>query len=167
MTYAATNIAGYANAFYPSSFGASGSASFVRRKIQEIARDQLSTGFAQVSYGKTLELIEQVMKDCSGFNWGGEGELPVDPMAKVSAEKFLFLLPNKFHSADVIPEPNGAIALEWRFGPFKSMIISFMGWSRIEYSVLASRTSASFGHCQFYGSIPPELVRQLNSLSRV
>ena len=128
MTYAAANTTGYANAFYPSSLGTSEAAGFIRRKIQEIAKNQSSTGSAQVSHGKTLELLQKVIKECSLPNWGGEGELPVSSMAKANAEKFLALLPSRFRSAEVSPEPDGAIALEWRYGPFKS-VDDFFFWA--------------------------------------
>lgn len=167
MSHVTTNIAGYSNASYASSSGTSWAAVFVKEKIEEIASVQSSTGFAQVSYGKTLELLKQIGKDYGVANWGGEGELPVDPKAIDNAINFLSLLPSKFQNPDVIPESSGAVAFEWRYGPFRSVIVSFMGTPRIEYSVLLSRSSASFGHCPFYGLIPLDVVRHLNSIGNV
>jgi hypothetical protein len=164
MSHTALNIAGYSNTSFTSSRAVSDAANFVKEKIKSIAKLQSDTGVSQVSYGKTIKALEQIKLDYAVQNWGGDDEMPVDSMAIDNAADFLTLLQPKFHNPEVIPEADGSIAFEWRFGPFRSVIVAFSRSQRIEFSVLSSRTSASFGHCHFNGLVPLDIVRYLNSV---
>ncbi len=164
MSHTALNIAGYSNASFASSRGVSLVANLVKKSIQGITKFQSDTGTSQVSYGKTLEALAQFKIDYAEHNWGGDDELPIHPIAIENAEHFLALLPSKFHDPEVIPEADGSVAFEWRFGTFRSVIVVFSQLQRIEYSILSSRTSANFGHCSFYGLVPLDIVRHLNSI---
>jgi len=165
MSHPAINVAGYSSSSYNSATGISSAAGFVETNFQKIAKAQSGTGLSQVSMVKTLESLEQYKADCSLPNWGGDDETAVDPLAVENAAKFLKLLPAKFHRPDVVPEADGAIALEWRFGAFRSLIVSFTNSPQIEYSLLTGRLSADFGRRQFFGLVPLEIVRNLNRIS--
>lgn len=164
MSHIAINGAGYSNTSYASSIGISVAAEFMKEQVHAIAKIQSRTGYSQVSIVKTLEVLERFKKDYSEPNWGGEDELPIDPLAIDNAKQFLRLLPARFHSPEVIPEADGSVGFEWHFGPFRSLIVSFSNLPRIEYSLLSGRLSSDFGHRPFYGLVPLDIVRYLNNI---
>ena len=94
------------------------------------------TGHAQLFEQPTLDRISEIQIEYSVTNWGGEDEQPIAPSSIIDALDFLDSLPVKFRSPDVIPEPAGTLALEWRYGKHRSLIVSFRGGGNISFSVL-------------------------------
>lgn len=166
MSHVVQSYSGYSASTYASTHGASGVANELREKAKNIANDYGLTGTAQISYFATVERLREVGEACSERNWGGEDEAPLAPTTIRYAEKFLELLPSRFQSPDVIPEPNGALSLEWWYSQFRSVIVAFHAEPKIEFSVLMSAENGNFGHCRFDGLIPLDVFRQLNAVSR-
>lgn len=119
------------------------------------------TGVFQHGLSQTIIELGKWKSICTAENWGGDGETPIDQSAFEDAERFVGALPEKFHSVEVTPEPNGFVALEWRRGPFRSVIVAFGGNGRVEYAVLKGRMDRSFGCLRYFGMMPLDIYRHL------
>ncbi len=164
MSQPAVALFGVSSRFISTSRGISDSAQVVNSIALRYEERQLNTGLARITLDKTFDNLDEISRDCSKPNWGGEDEKPLSGSALADAKAFLSSLPRKYQSPDIIPEPSGAIAFEWRSGFFRSLIVSFVGGQRVEYSSLAGRSKASFGFLAFYGLIPLEIIRHLKEV---
>lgn len=162
------NIAVQASAFYPllgSGLAASAVADDLSRYLLGIRADSFRTATVQLTLAESLRQLIQIYGECHESNWGGNDESPVRPNAIYEAANFLQLFTSTMQSPDIYPEPGGAIAFEWRFGTFKSLIASFAGDNAIEFACVNGRASTFFGRVPFYQAVPIEILRYLKDLS--
>jgi len=61
---------------------------------------------------KTIEMIEEL--ENLSANWDGYQALPIHPDAIRAAKGLVDSLPTHFVTADVCPNPNGTVSLEWQ-----------------------------------------------------
>jgi hypothetical protein len=118
----------------------------------------------QLSKYRTLAQIAEVAADCMAPNWGGEDELPISGQAVSEARQLVDILPPSYANAEVSPEPLGSLALEWRFGPMRTMIVSVSGRGVIEYAGLAGQSTEFHGRAVFTGELPQIMLTHLNSV---
>lgn len=166
MTVAAISYNTFSTFPFSTSRGSSAAAVNLANFKSNIANQRRNTGQAQLSELRTLDKISEVENTCSIANWGGEDEEPISPLSLIDARDFLESLPENFRSPDVLPEPSGTIAFEWRYGRYRSLIVSFRGGGSIAFSVLQAPNRTNFGSEQFHQGLIPEIIsRTLNSLT--
>lgn len=166
MTIAAVASDSFSTFPFSTSRGSSSAAVSVANFRSVIASRWRRTGRAQLLEQPTLDKISEIQVDYSVVNWGGEDELPISVPSVIDAQDFLGSLPIKFRSADVIPEPTGTLALEWRYGMHRSLIVSFRGGGNIAFSVILAPNRTNFGNEQFHqGVVPSTISRLLNLLA--
>ena len=166
MTVAAILSDSYSTFPFSTSRGSSSAASAVAKFKNAIASKRRMTGYAQLFEQPTLDRISEIQTAYSVVNWGGEYEQPIAPMSIIDALDFLDSLPVKFRSPDVVPEPAGTLALEWRYAMHRSLIVSFRGGGNISFSVLQAPNRTSFGNEQFHhGVVPSTISRLLKTLA--
>lgn len=166
MTNAAVANDSFSTFPFSTSRGSSPAADTIANFKNVIASRWRRTGHAQLLEQPTLDKIYEIEGAYSNANWGGEEELPISTLSVIDSRDFLESLPTKFRSPDVIPEPNGTLAFEWRYGRYRSLIVSFQGGGNLVYSVIESSNRSNYGNEQFHlGFIPSKISRFLNSLA--
>ena len=134
--------------------------------LTTIESENLRTASAQNTLIASFMELFELYDGCNRPNWGGNDERRIGVAAVCAAYDFLKLLPAKYQRPDLIPEPQGAVAMEWRFGQFKSLILSFSGNGYLEFSLLNGRASNSAGRMAIYrGVMPLEVTRFLRDVS--
>jgi hypothetical protein len=166
MSRPAESYIGISNLPYSTSRGISDSAVAIGAITHKIRQDQQNTAESSIALHNTLMQIDELERDCGLPNWGGENENAISRVTASEAKAFLAELPTSYQSPEVLPEPSGALAFEWRTGAFRSVIVSFVGNHRVEYSALSGRSNASFGYCAFHGIIPLEIVRLIREVTQ-
>jgi hypothetical protein len=166
MTTAVPFASGYVGNHRSSGSGASMAASFLRSLAQGFRKESLVTVTAQTSYVDSLERIDQLASDYGEANWGGYEELPVSSAAISEARALLLALPPKFQSPEVLPEPTGAVALEWNFGPFRVFVLSLSGHGAMQFAGFNGRNNQIHGQRAITGEIPDTVYRFMNEISR-
>jgi hypothetical protein len=60
-----------------------------------------------------LDQLEQLAAECSEQGWDGYDAQPVSGIAKLNAEHFIRMLPDRFPLPEFSAEPDGSISLDW------------------------------------------------------
>lgn len=165
MTTAVASSSGYLGFTNASGRGSSSTADYLRSKIVNVRLHQWQTGFAQVNAIDTIERLKDVFRDCRESGWGGSDEEAVQQEVVDEAEELIQSLPSKYQAPEIIPEPSGAIALEWTFGQFRTIVLSVSGKGMIEYAGLSGRNNQFFGKRVFTGELPDDIYRHMTALS--
>ena len=165
MTTAVASSSGYLGFANSSVRGSSSTADYLRKMIGNVRLHQLQTGIAQVSAIDAIERLWQVFRSCRISDWGGSDEEAIRQEAVDEAEELIQSLPSRYQSPEITPEPTGAIALQWRFGQFRTIVLSVSGKGVIEYAGLSGRNNQYFGKRVFTGELPDDIYRNMTSLS--
>ena len=94
----------------------------LRKALSQVKRE-LHTA---ASSAQSLALISlaRVLEECSHAGWDGYGARPISEHAAIRTMTFLNALPSSLTPPDVVPEPDGEIAVDWDFGPSLQLSIS-------------------------------------------
>ena len=165
MSYALQDTEVYSASPYWTSGGNSEAALEIQKIIKEINSRSFGTSTALVVEHATFEKLAEFKTHSTANFEVVDGEQPVSELAIDDAKTFLQSLPHRFRRPDVIAEPNGNVAFEWYFGPYRTMAISFFGNGRLAFSSLRSPTKSSYGYERFlWGQIPQKLISELVSV---
>ena len=113
----------------------------------------------------TNALIEGISRDCQVPNWDGYGARAIDTAAKEQAQRFVDLLPYRFPAPDPVPDPDGALALSWDFGPGSVFTISISGDGSLTYAGLLGGGVKRHGVERFDADIPEVVLRSIDELT--
>lgn len=144
-----------------SSGGASGDAETLSEKYARVALDLLRSATGQARIGDSLASLDAMYRDCSVQNWDGEGAMPITLRTLREAEQLCGLLPSWVPVPEFLPEPPGAVALEWYRGKGRSYILSVSGRGYIEYAGLFGAGNELHGRVVFEDALPVEVIEQL------
>jgi hypothetical protein len=92
------------------------------RKVLSDAQRELQT--AANSASLALTSLMRVLDECSQAGWDGYDARAVSDQAAVRAIAFLNALPSSLTPPDIVPEPDGELAVAWDFGPSLQLSIS-------------------------------------------
>jgi hypothetical protein len=112
----------------------------------------------------SLQELFSVYRECSEENWDGEGAAAVSVRTYQEAIKFLCSLPLTVSAPEVIPEPSGAIAFQWRKGPYFVFVASVNGTQRTSYAGLFGKGTTTYGTEDFSDAIPETIIGNLYRL---
>jgi hypothetical protein len=85
----------------------------VRKAATEIAK---SIERSQALFGKKADALSQLAAlaaECAEPGWDGQSAAAIDPIAVLWAERFVRALPDGIPLPEFVPEPDGAISLDW------------------------------------------------------
>jgi hypothetical protein len=141
--------------------GVSEEADWLKQNVEEYSSEIPSQTFDWVKSHqyRVLELFEE----CNKPGWDGYDACPVSEDAKRGAWLLLKLLPRGILPPDIIPEPDGKIALEWDLGKDMLLSLSVEGQQIIYAGILGAGNNihgkAQFSHTQ---ALPDEIERALS-----
>lgn len=111
-----------------------------------------------------LDKLELVHNECASENWDGYDASPIEDIAFQEMRNLICALPSFISVPDVIPEPDGAIGLEWENDEGHSFIISLNGTNIINYAGMFGEDIETYGTEQFKGNIPKAILHNLKRL---
>ncbi len=115
---------------------------------------------------ETLKTLREVFIECSVENWDGYDSMPLPRKAFTEVTKFLKLLPITYQMPDIVPEPNGNIALEWYKNRDFVFVAGISGNNIIEYAGLFNKINKTYGSEHFEDFIPPAILQNIKRVCR-
>jgi hypothetical protein len=112
---------------------------------------------------ETLTSLFAVYKECLVVDWDGYGAAAISADAYEEAKKIIILLPSTIRMPEIVAEPSGEIALEWRRGRGQIFVMSVSGRHKINYAGLFSGNKIH-GSEYFDETLPSLLIGHLRRL---
>ena len=109
--------------------------------------------------------IEQLAAECSIPNWDGYGACAISIVAKANAQRFVDLLPTDLPEPEVVPDPDGHIALSWDFGKDRVFTISIGEAETANYAGILGRGVKRHGQEPFTEDVAKILVESVREIS--
>jgi hypothetical protein len=158
MSSAGIVEATYSARYIPSS-GSDGPLSYVEEinKTNGILASQLSLIGA-------LEAISELSINHQKSNWDGYGAQPISEAACNDAKRFLTMLPEAVPIPEIVPEPDGNIALEWYISKYEHFFISFSGNGVVTFVGMFGKLVRSKGIEYFFASIPLRILHEIRQI---
>lgn len=126
-----------------------------------------SKAISEVNISEAKEEIATLYLTHRKSNWDGYGALPISRAACFEAMRFLTMLPEAVEMPEVVPEPDGNIALEWYKSKYEHLFVSFSGNGVVTFVGKFGQLTRSEGVEYFFASIPLRIlhdIRQMISL---
>ncbi len=119
-----------------------------------------SFGRSQSIYGAKAKAIAEVIEladDCAEEGWDGYGAAPVSTSALNLTIDIIHALPFGIPMPEAVPEPDGAISLDWEASRYRRFSLSAGTTNRLAYAWL---DGADKGHgvARFDGNVIPAMV---------
>ncbi|GEM_PF-5566421 len=111
--------------------------------------------------GPLLQIVSGIESECQVAGWDGYGAEPVSRDALAEIKKLLKFLPSYLPIPHIVPEPTGAIGLEWRKGKDMALVLSVKGEGIINYVALLGQETNRYGVEKFTTTIPQFIQREL------
>ena len=108
--------------------------------------------------------LAAVYAECSQDNWDGYGAAGVAESTYKEAVRFLTLLPSTIKTPEIVPEPKGAIAFEWRRRKNFTLVVAVSGRQIVSYAGLFGPRSTGYGTDHFGDAIPGTVITALQRL---
>ncbi len=108
-----------------------------------------------------LEDLLDIVATCSEDNWDGYGAMAITPEAVDEAFGFIDALPSAVSSPSIVPEPSGAIGLQWGDGRSKDFVASLSGRGKAIFSGLLGGGTKIHGVARLAGTIPEDILQIL------
>jgi len=135
------------------------------RSIEKIETELLKHDSRSISLGWRSSLINQLTQlseKYSSQGWDGYEALPISKQSLVSAGQFILSLPDSIETPDIIPEPDGEIALEWRSYPNVVFSVSTSG-GHFAYAGLLGKGRECYGTERISNEIPETITHILTN----
>ena len=110
--------------------------------------------------GSLLEQIAEVVDECSVPAWDGYDAEPVSLFSAGSASDLVRNLPAGIQMPAIVPEPDGAIALEWQTDDSRLFSLSVNG-PAVTYAGRFGGSSRQYGEERFFGTLPRTILEIL------
>jgi hypothetical protein len=110
------------------------------------------------SWRETLQdELDEIVQDCSKAGWDGYDAEPVSSESAAVAQQLIDALPEHIEVPNVVPDPSGEIALEWRSGDQKHFSVS-ASETTLVYAGIFGGFSKKYGEERFFGTIPAPIL---------
>jgi hypothetical protein len=122
---------------------------------------------SQVLFGDkaaALSRLAALEAECAENGWNGEGATAIDPVAVLSATRFLRAMPDGMRLPEFAPEPDGSISLDWILSRTRLFSLSVGRTNRIAYAWLDG-TETGHAVAVFDGqTIPSRILEGIRSI---
>jgi hypothetical protein len=141
--------------------GVSDDAEQLRRLYREFLDGTDAPSARESTVGKALE---RVATEASVLGWDGYGGLPISEAVYEQAKAFAAVIPSDIVEPDVVPEPDGEIAFEWDFGPWRVLSVSVGPEGVLSYAVSLGPHTRDHGTAVFVDQMPRSIQGALRRL---
>jgi hypothetical protein len=131
----------------------------------ELGRRQLAQVVHFPARRRLLEEVQHFVSTSAVEEWFGAGAKPVNPLALDAATLFLMNLPASFLDAEISPEQDGGITIDWFRRADRQLSITFDYQGSMYYAAILGLIERVSGRVPFYGSVPEEIIRILQRLA--
>jgi hypothetical protein len=109
----------------------------------------------------TLAAVARVYSECRKEGWDGYSAVPLSAGAYHAAVRLIWAIPAAFPMPDVVPEPDGSIAMEWESGRWNALSLSVGEDGRVAYAAMLGKDKREKGSEVFDDVIPQEILAVL------
>ena len=124
-------------------------------------------GSESVTFGRRLAdarlTLLGMYRDCMRADWDGYGASAITEDAFEEAKRIIELLPSSIEMPEIVAEPTGDIAFEWRRGRGRILVISVSGKHRIAYAGIFGDNKVH-GSEYFEETLPLAIIQHLRRL---
>lgn len=110
--------------------------------------------------GRLLGEIAEILDDCSTRGWDGYDAVPISADSVIAMVEILDNLPEGLQGPDVVPQPNGSLALEWQTDDRRMFALAATGQT-IVYAGRFGGSATQYGQERFFGVIPQPVLEIL------
>lgn len=107
------------------------------------------------------DTLAGIESECKMPGWDGYGAAPLSSDALTEIKALLELLPSSLPAPDIVPEPTGAIGLEWRRGKDAILVLSVEGKGVISYVAIFGAETKRYGMERLGTTVPSFIQREL------
>ena len=133
--------------------------------IRMVAYDDEATIFKSARKLSVAAAIADLAEEYSEDGWDGYDAKAIKRETLARAEAFLISLPFAIPLPEVIPEPNGEIAFEWRKKVASLFVVSIADTGRLIYAGRFGMAKGN-GVDYFSGGIPTEILSAIRRVIR-
>lgn len=108
--------------------------------------------------------IEEVALQAQVDDWDGCGSRAVTMAAKDNAQALIDMFPFQMMPPEVLPDPDGEIALCWDLGPGRTFTATIGGSGQISYAGILGNGETPHGVEPITGRIPKPITKALEQL---
>lgn len=131
--------------------------------LEDALNHLLETSVQHQRLEDALIALDGVYQECCESNWDGYGAEAITEDAYQEAFKLLRLLPSNIPIPEIVPEPDGAIGLEWSKGRRFVFVASVCGENFITYAGMFG-VNKIHGTEYFGDSLPSVVVENIRRL---
>jgi len=128
----------------------------LRALLDSINRDRRAAASAPQS--TALAELARVAKACSQRGWDGYDARPISQRTQRNARAFLENLPIWLQAPEIVPEPDGEIAIEWDLGPNRIFSVSVGDAAQLQYAGIFPGGVERHGVEPFEGVVSTEIL---------
>lgn len=128
----------------------------IKALLNEIKIDRRSAASAPQS--AALAELARIAKACSQRGWDGYDAQPISRQTQLNARVFLEDLPMWLQAPDIVPEPDGEIAVEWDLGPGRIFSVSIGDTGKLHFAGLFQDGVERHGVEPFDGVVSTEIL---------
>ncbi|MGH2637687.1 MAG: hypothetical protein ACRDF4_00100 [Rhabdochlamydiaceae bacterium] len=104
--------------------------------------------------------LASTAQSCASSDWDGYGAEPVSTESASATLQLIDALPEYILPPDVVPEPSGEIALEWRTGDQRHFTVAVSG-PIVVYAGIFGGSSKKYGEERFFDGLPSAVLEIL------
>ena len=149
----------------PSAEGFSEDSEFLRERFAEALDAREISRYWSATLDEALENLAELKQECAKPAWDGYDAQPVNEKTLEQLVTFLQALPENVPVPDLVPEPDGEVAVEWQNGARRVFSVSIGPRERLSYAGLLG-ANRWHGVDQFFGNVPSEIIRGIARVSR-
>lgn len=137
-----------------------------RDQFERVSPDAYTVSFSfdHTALNNTLDQLDEVFIECRIPNWDGNGAVPLSSALYKKAEQFIQALPVKFPVPEIVPEPDGEIAFEWRNRWGRVLSVSLASNGRLTLLYLPERIRTTLPWPD-RSPLPPPLLKLVELLA--
>ena len=111
-----------------------------------------------------LSSLARVLEECTQPGWDGYGARAVSVQVAKRVEEFLDALPFAISSPEIVPEPDGELAVDWDFGPNLQLSISIGESGPLHFAGVIGEQRVRHGTEPFEGMVGGDLLHYILDL---
>lgn len=121
----------------------------------------LQPTFQEEKLKRLWDDLARIESECKMPGWDGYGAAPLSSDVLTEIRTLLEFLPSPLPAPDIVPEPTGAIGLEWRRGKDAILVLSVEGKGVISYVAIFGAETKRYGMERLGATVPSFIQREL------
>jgi len=145
--------------------GVSNEAKSIEQYLHEILRPSPGDSVLSGWRNRLKNIVRDIQKECSFQDWDGYDAKPISSQTAQLMFRFIDNLPDNIFISEIVPEPDGNLAIEWNNGEnvhFSVSLTSMEEHGIIIYAGYFGKHDKQYGENIYLDEIPASVKRILN-----